>query len=137
MLVQHPESVALIVLDGVELVVVRQTRPGTPERTLALPSGKLEPGETPIEAAVRELAEECGLAAAAFRPIGTFWVVPAYSTERVHVFEATDLSAAAGRPDDDEDLEPERIAATDAWRLLSDATSLAALGLWQRGAGRA
>src|SRR5215211_1085307 len=47
-----------VAVDGGELVLVRQTRPGASERTLELPSGKLEPGETPRGAAARELAEE-------------------------------------------------------------------------------
>ena len=55
-LIEHPESVVLVVEDGGELVCVRQTRPGAGGTTLELPSGKLEPGETPAEAASRELA---------------------------------------------------------------------------------
>jgi len=132
-LVEHPESVVLVVLDGAELVAVRQTRPGPGAQTLELPSGKLEPGETPEQAAVRELAEECGLAAASWRRLGSFWVVPAYSTELTHVFEATGLSPAApAELDEDEDVEVERLAVEAAWTRLSDGASLAALALWER-----
>lgn len=52
-LVQHPESVAIIPVDGDEVVLVRQMRLGAPERTLELPSGKVERGETPEQAATR------------------------------------------------------------------------------------
>jgi ADP-ribose pyrophosphatase len=132
-LVDHPESVVLVAVEGDELVAVRQTRPGTRERTLELPSGKLEPGESPEDAAARELAEECRLAAGSYRRLGDFWAVPAYSTERCHVFAATGLSPADGRSlDDDEDVEVERVSLADAWRLLDDASSLAALALWER-----
>src|SRR5436190_22857457 len=62
-LIRHPPSVVLIPVDGGELVLVRQSRPGSGTRTLELPSGKLEEGETPLQGAARELAEECGLAA--------------------------------------------------------------------------
>ena len=133
MLIRHPESVALVVVEGDELVAVRQPRPGSPEPTLELPSGKIEPGETPADAAARELAEECRLAARSLRELGSFWAVPAYSTERVHVFEATGLSECAfGQLDDDEDVEVERLARESALERLSDATSIAALALWQR-----
>jgi ADP-ribose pyrophosphatase len=128
--VHHPESVALVVLDGDEIVLVRQTRPGTAAATLEIPGGTVEPGETPEQTAVRELAEECGLAAAAWRRVGGFWVVPAYSTEYAHVFEATGLSAATGVPDDDEDIAVERRRADVALREVSDAGSIAALALW-------
>jgi ADP-ribose pyrophosphatase len=130
--IQHPESVAIVALAGDELLAVRQPRPGAPDPTLELPSGKLEAGETPEGAAVRELHEECGLAAAGWRELGTFWAVPAYSTELVHVFEATGLSGdGVGSPDEDEELEVERIPADAALDLLSDAVSLAALALWR------
>jgi ADP-ribose pyrophosphatase len=132
-LVEHPPSVAIVALDGDDLVLVRQSRPGSDERTLEVPSGKLEPGESPHEAAVRELAEECGLAATALQELGTFWAVPAYSTEFVHVFEATGIQPSASPAlDEDEDVEVERVAARLAFDLVSDAVSLAALALWQR-----
>ena len=132
-LVEHPESVVLVVVDDDELVTVRQTRPGARGQTLELPSGKLEPGETPPQAAARELAEECGLRAEAWRTLGSFWVVPAYSTELTHAFEATGLSPAApAQLDDDEDVEVERIEVEAAWERLSDGASLAALALWER-----
>lgn len=132
-LVEHPPSVAIVALDGDDLVLVRQSRPGSDERTLEVPSGKLEPGESPHEAAARELAEECGLAATALQALGSFWAAPAYSTEFVHVFEATDLHPAGEAAlDEDEDVEVERVAARLAFDLVSDAVSLAALALWQR-----
>lgn len=43
-----------------ELILVRQYRPAIERPTLELPSGHVENGETPVESARRELAEECG-----------------------------------------------------------------------------
>lgn len=130
-LVEHPESVVIVALAAGELVAVRQTRPGSGGQTLELPSGKLEPGESPEQAAVRELAEECGLQAESWRALGNFWVVPAYSTEHTHVFEASGLSPAGPAVlDDDEDVEVEQLPPDAAWARLSDAASLAALALW-------
>jgi ADP-ribose pyrophosphatase len=132
-LVEHPPSVAIVALDGDDIVLVRQTRPGADERTLEVPSGKLEPGEAPHEAAARELVEECGLAATALQEVGRFWAVPAYSTEFVHVFEATGLRQdTSATVDEDEDVEVERVAVRLASDMVSDAVSLAALALWQR-----
>ena len=124
----------IVAVDGDELVLVRQSRPATDEPTLELPSGKIEPDETPEQAAARELAEECGLAAARLREVGSFWAVPAYSTELVHLFEASGLNAAdPAELDEDEDVEVERRPLADGLTGLSDAVSIAALALWLRG----
>jgi ADP-ribose pyrophosphatase len=130
-LIQHPPSVVLIAVEGGELVLVRQSRPGSGSRTLELPSGKLEDGESPAEAAARELAEECGLAAEALSEIGTFWAAPGYSTELVHVFEASGLREAhPAELDEDEDIEVERLPLAGALTQLDDAASIAAFALW-------
>jgi ADP-ribose diphosphatase len=129
--IQHPPSVVLIPVDGGELVLVRQSRPGSGGKTLELPSGKLEEGESPVEAAARELAEECGLAAAELEEIATFWTAPAYSTELVHVFEATGLTQAdPAELDEDEDIELERLPLSHVVGRLDDAASIAAMALW-------
>jgi ADP-ribose pyrophosphatase len=130
-LVEHPPSVVIIAVEGDALVCVRQTRPGSGGSTLELPSGKIDPGETPAAAAVRELAEECGLAADEWREVGRFWAAPAYSTEFVHVWEARDLHAAdPAELDDDEDIEVERRPLATRFDGLADAASIAALALW-------
>ena len=130
-LVEHPDSIVIVAVEGDQLVCVRQTRPGSAGVTLELPSGKLEPGETAIEAATRELAEECALGADEWQDLGAFWAVPAYSTEFVHVYGAAGLWAAAGSAlDDDEDVEVQRIPLVGSLDRLSDAVSVAALALW-------
>jgi len=110
-------------------VLVRQHRPGAGGPVVELPAGKLEPGESPVAAAARELAEECGLAAAGWRTLGSFWAAPAYSTEFVTVLTATVDGAAFAPADSDEQIEVLRVPAADAVRYLEEATSLAALAL--------
>ena len=133
-LIEHPETVIVLAVEDDEIVLVRQSRPGADGRTLELPAGCLEEGETPEEAAVRELEEECGLAAGSWRRLGSFWAAPAYSTELVHVFEATEL-LEIGSPglDEDEDLVSERLPLKGVLGELSDAGSLGALALWLGG----
>lgn len=135
MLVRHPESVAIVAAEHETVVVVVQPRAGAPTPTVELPAGKLEPGEEPGAAAVRELREECSLAASSWRELGSFWAVPAYSTERVHAFAATGLTAAAGLPDPDEKIIVQRRAFGELPGALSDAISIAAFALWQRAGG--
>jgi ADP-ribose pyrophosphatase len=125
-LVEHPDSVVIVAVDGDSLVAVRQSRPGASEPTVELPAGKIEPGEMPAQAAARELEEECALAASELRPLGSFWAAPAYSTEFVHVFEACGLAAAGREPE----LEVLRVPLGGAG--LTDAVSIAAVALRAR-----
>jgi ADP-ribose pyrophosphatase len=132
-LIRYPDSVIVVAIEGNEIVLVRQTRRGAGGETLELPAGCLEEGETPEQAAARELQEECGLSASSWRELGSFWAAPDYSTEYVHV-EATGLTAA-GAPtlDEGEDLVVERRPLKGVLRELSDAGSLGALALWLGG----
>jgi ADP-ribose pyrophosphatase len=131
---RRPDSVSIVAVDGGELVVVRQTRAGADERTLELPAGSIEDGETPEQCAARELVEECGLEAGAWRKLGEFWAAPDYSTEYVHAFEATGLvDVGIGEREEGDDLVMERLPLRGVMSELSDANSLAALALWLQG----
>ena len=134
-MIEHPPSVVLVVSDGDELVLVRQRRPGAGGPVLELPAGTLEPGETALEAADRELAEECGLAASGWTELGSFWTAPAYSTERVTALAGSVSGTAEGQADEDEEIEVVRVRAEDALPRLEDAGSVAALCLWMRDYG--
>jgi ADP-ribose pyrophosphatase len=131
---RRPDSVSIVAVDGGELVVVRQTRAGADGRTLELPAGSIEDGETPEQCAARELVEECGLEAGAWRKLGEFWAAPDYSTEYVHAFEATELvDVGIGEREEGDDLVMERLPLRGVMSELSDANSLAALALWLQG----
>lgn len=133
-LVRHPASVSMIVVEGDRIVLVRQTRAGAPRPTLELPAGCVQDDERAEEAAARELAEECGLQAGAWRWVGAFWAAPAYSTEWVEVLQALDVGGdGVSAPQPDEDIVVERRPLTAMPRELSDATSIAAFALWARG----
>ena len=53
-----------------------------------LPGGLLDPGESPLESAQRELAEETGHVADDWRHLGTIWDNPAFEDMLVHIFVA-------------------------------------------------
>jgi ADP-ribose pyrophosphatase len=131
---EQPDSVVVVAIDGDEIIVVRQTRAGAGERTLELPAGSIQPGEVPQETAQRELREECGLAAGSWRELGSFWAAPDYATEYVHAFEATELvDVGAQDREEGDDLVVERRPLRGVIGELSDANSLGALALWLQG----
>jgi ADP-ribose pyrophosphatase len=131
---RQPDSVSIVAVDGGLIVVVRQTRAGAEGRTLELPAGSIEEWESPEECAARELVEECGLTAGAWRKLGEYWAAPDYSTEYVHAFEATELTdVGIGEREEGDDLVMERLPLRGVIGELSDANSLAALALWLQG----
>lgn len=136
LLVDRPASAIVVALDGDRLLAVRQPRPGAGgARLLELPAGSIEPGETPLAAAQRELREECGVTARTWRAVGTFWAAPSYSTQFVHVFEASGLAAAA-EGGSGEDIAVERLTPAELELQVDEASTLAALHLWRRGESR-
>ena len=72
---------------------------------LEAPSGRIEPGEAPGAAAMRELREETGLDVSVLAPVACVFLHPALSTERAHLF-LCDLDSAFVRrtPADTHDM---------------------------------
>ena len=68
-----------------EIVLVRQYKHGIGQVVLELPAGMIDPGETPLECAVRELAEETGYAGTAPRHVRSLFVDPTSSNGSFHI----------------------------------------------------
>lgn len=77
-----------------DVVLVRQHRAGTASVTLEIPGGMVDPGESPAEAARRELVEETGYDARELVPIGVVHPNPALFDNRCHTFLALDAVRA-------------------------------------------
>ena len=91
--VVHPGAVCIIPHDGTVLYMVEQPREAVEEPALLeLPAGKLDvEGETPLQCAQRELAEEIGKSAGDWRELKSFYTSPGFTNERVWLFLATEL----------------------------------------------
>ena len=105
--VEHPGAVAMVAHDDLHVYLVRQPREAVGEESLlALPAGKLDvPGESPLDCATRELAEEIGKGASEWRELKRFYTSPGFAEEEVIVFLATDLHEASAESDEEERLE--------------------------------
>jgi ADP-ribose pyrophosphatase len=135
-LVVHGPAVAVVAVDRDDVVtLVRQRRPAVGGTVLELPAGGLEPGESPLESARRELREETGLHGGEWTEAAVFYTTPGFCDERMHVFVATDLEAGDADPQSGEELEIVRVHLDDVPSLLDeieDAKTLAGLHLLLR-----
>jgi ADP-ribose pyrophosphatase len=91
-LVEHPGYVMVVpLLDDGRVILERVYRYPVQETVLECPSGGLD-GDTPEQAARRELEEETGWVAQTLAPLGSFYGSNGISDERFHLFLATELS---------------------------------------------
>jgi 8-oxo-dGTP pyrophosphatase MutT (NUDIX family) len=110
----HPGGVCVVAIDDADrLLLVRQWRHAAGRALLEIPAGTLdrEPDgsiEDHAGAAARELEEETGSRAGAWRYVGAFWTAPGFTSELMHLYLATALVAVHEgglAPDEDERLE--------------------------------
>lgn len=105
-IVEHGGSVVVVPVfaDG-RVLLVRQYRHATGQALWELVAGGIDPGESPVAAARRELKEESGYTARRLRRLLSFYPTPGFLTEKMHLYEATGLRRGRRAPEDDEDLE--------------------------------
>jgi 8-oxo-dGTP pyrophosphatase MutT (NUDIX family) len=106
-IVEHPGAVGVVAHDGEKLFLVRQPREAVGEPALLeLPAGKLdEEGESPLDTAQRELAEEIGKGARTWQHLTSFYTSPGFADEECHLFMATDLFDREAEADENERIE--------------------------------
>jgi len=136
--VRHAGSAVMMAVDEKKRVLlVRQYRLPADQYLWELPAGRLDPGETPIKAAKRELIEETGYRAKKWKKLASFFVSPGYVQERMTIFLATDLTAGEATPMDDERIEvgwfkPKKIEKMIDSGEIVDAKTMVGFLLWRK-----
>jgi ADP-ribose pyrophosphatase len=117
--IRHPGASAVVpVSRNGRILLIRQYRYCLGQTIWEIPAGTVEPGETPMACARRELEEEAGVTADQWDSLTTLTPVPGYSDERIHLFVARGLTPAAQRLDPDEILEPRMVSWKSAIAMI-------------------
>jgi ADP-ribose pyrophosphatase len=132
-MVRHPGSIAVVpLLDGHTVVMERQYRHAVKKYLLEIPAGTMEPGESPLACAGRELEEETGYLAEQFVELTQVDIIPAYSDEKIYVFLARGLKQSEQKLDKDEIIEIVKYPFNETLEMIeqgqiSDALTILAL----------
>ena len=117
----HPGGVAIVALDDEDNVLtVKQYRYVFSRVLEEIPAGKLEPGEDPREAALRELREETGATPGRFTDLGAMIPSPGAYGEVLHLYLAEELDFGEQSPDEDEFLDVARTPFAEMVRRVLD-----------------
>ena len=131
-IVEHQDSVGIVAVSGRDVILVAQYRHAAGKVLLEIPAGKIEKGEKPRQAAIREMAEEIGYSGK-LELLMKWYLAPGYSTELMHVFVATNLRKITRGPlDDDENIRIRKVKLSMVLRKclsgeIQDSKTVAAL----------
>jgi ADP-ribose pyrophosphatase len=128
----HGSVVVLPVFPNGDMLLIRQYRHSVRRFLWELVAGRIEPGESPITAARRELLEETGYTARRFRKLFTAFPTPGFVSEVMLVYAAEGLRAGDSRPEADEKIVSRRFTRAQLERMirrgaLCDAKSVAGI----------
>lgn len=106
------------------LAMVRQYRYSVGSWQLELPAGGIERGETPREAAARELAEEVGLVADELIDLGMVYPSVGSTDERCHIFAGKSTGTCARNLDRGEQTELVLLSRQEVEQMIDDGSAV-------------
>ena len=111
-------SAILCITEDKNVLLIKQFRYVYDEIIYEIPAGKLEKGEDPYDAALRELEEETGYKATSLEPLGIIYPTCGYSNEKIHLYLAKDIKPGIKHLDDDEFVEPSYISLEEVKKMI-------------------
>jgi ADP-ribose pyrophosphatase len=119
--VVHRGAVALVpMVDESHVCLLRNRRFAIGKTLLEVPAGTIDPGESPVQTAERELIEETGYRAGRMRHIRDWYVSPGVMTERMHLFRCEDLIPGPTAHEVGEELETLVVPWSEAMAMVED-----------------
>jgi ADP-ribose pyrophosphatase len=123
-IIRHPGASAVLPFlsdptgSDPQILLIKQYRYAAEDFLYEVPAGRLDPNESPIDCARRELIEETGCTAARIEPLYTFYTTPGFIDERIHGFMATGLIRGESRREADEFMTLETLTLSHALELI-------------------
>jgi len=147
--IRHNGSVVILAVDDSknkkdpDIILERQYRHAAGQFLIELPAGRVEPGETPLAAAKREMIEETGYRAKRWTLLTKYFASPGFLGEWMQIYLARDIREGVSTPEPDERIEVFRMPLSEALALVAankihDGKTLIGLMLYDAGrrAGR-
>jgi ADP-ribose pyrophosphatase len=124
-IVRHSPSVVIIPMrhDG-QVILIRQYRASVDKELWEVPAGRVDTGESPEEAVVRECEEEIGLVPRTLERIRGLFPAPGFCDEELIFFRVSDLVLPAPdsrrKPDEDEDIHAQPYSVASAKAMVEN-----------------
>lgn len=120
-IVEHPGSVGIIpLLDEETIILIEQYRSSIKKVLLEIPAGTIDKNEEPVECARRELIEETGYQSNEIKKIIEGYTSPGYTSEKIHMFLATQLKYIGSTPEDDEIIKLRKVKMKDLEKMIEN-----------------
>ncbi len=120
-MVSHPGSTAVVPLfDDGTIAMTLQYRHAVRDYLLEIPAGTMDPGESPLTCAKRELEEETGLVAGEFNELINVHILPSYSDEMIYVYLARNFTISEQNLDQDEIIHVVKYPLEEILQMIDD-----------------
>lgn len=118
-LLKRSDYTTIFVIDKGYTYMVDLYRFSIRKRSLEFPAGLIDVGETPLEAAKRELEEEAGIIARKFTYLGWQYAFVGMSSDKAHIFLAEDIAFTEQKLDEAEfGMKVKKIKISDVGNLI-------------------
>ena len=141
--IRHNGSVVILAVDesknpaNPDVILERQYRHAAGQFLLELPAGRVEPGESTLAAAKREMIEETGYRAKRWTLLTKYFASPGFLGEWMQIYLAREIRDGKAQPEPDEQIDVVRMPLSEALELVSankihDGKTLIGLMLYDR-----